>query len=177
MGLGVLIDWVPPTSRPMPRTGVRRHALLTNTPTRARASTDWNTAIYNFGRTEVQPPDRQCAVLAGAFGGRRVLRVDAVASMLYRDYSREAGQWMPNVHRRAREPRAIALMRASTSWSARTAPAPSPSPRNPPPSRGVSAPTYAGGLGFHYKWNMGWMNDTLATWPRTRCTAAGTTTR
>jgi 1,4-alpha-glucan branching enzyme len=108
-----------------------------------------------------QFPGRQCPVLAGAFRSGR-LRVDAVASMLYRDYSRKAGEWIPNTHGgrenleaidlpqaherggREQRPQAITLAEESTAFPA------------------VSRPTYAGGLGFHYKWNMGWMHDTLA---------------
>ena len=123
---------------------------------------DWNTLIYNLGRTEVSNFLVGNSLYWLERFGVDGLRVDAVASMLYRDYSRKAGEWIPNVHggrenletiaflKRMNEvvgterSQAITLAEESTAF----------------PS--VSRPTYAGGLGFHYKWNMGWMHDTLA---------------
>ena len=90
------------------------------------------------------------------------LRVDAVASMLYLDYSRKEGQWVPNRLRRAGGPRRGGVpARAQRRRSPRSSRAASRSRRSPPPGRGVTAPVAQGGLGFTFKWNMGWMHDTL----------------
>ena len=162
-GLGVLLDWVP-AHFPSDAHGLARFdgtALYEHADPREGFHQDWNTLIYNFGRAEV----RNFLVSNALFWVERYgvdgLRVDAVASMLYRDYSRKAGEWVPNVHggrenleaigflKRMNEvvgverPQAVTLAEESTAF----------------PS--VSRPTYAGGLGFHYKWNMGWMHDTL----------------
>jgi 1,4-alpha-glucan branching enzyme len=162
-GLGVLLDWVP-AHFPTDEHGLARFdgtALYEYADPREGFHNDWNTLIYNFGRTEVQNFLVGSALYWLERYGVDGLRVDAVASMLYRDYSRPAGQWVPNVHggrenleaiaflKRANEvvgvqrPQAITLAEESTAFPA------------------VSRPTYAGGLGFHYKWNMGWMHDTL----------------
>jgi len=162
-GIGVLIDWVP-AHFPADDWGL---ALFDGThlyeyaDRREGFHNDWNTLIYNFGRTEV----RNFLVGSALYWLERFdvdgLRVDAVASMLYRDYSRKPGEWIPNVHggrenleaidflRRTNEvigverPQAVTLAEESTAFPA------------------VSRPTWTGGLGFHYKWNMGWMHDTL----------------
>ena len=161
--LGVLLDWVP-AHFPTDAHGLGNFdgtALYEYADPREGFHNDWNTLIYNLGRTEV----RNFLIGNGLYWLERFgvdgLRVDAVASMLYRDYSREAGQWIPNRHggrenletidflKRVNEvigherPQAITMAEESTSFP------------------GVSRPTYAGGLGFHYKWNMGWMHDTL----------------
>jgi len=162
-GLGVLLDWVP-AHFPADAHGLAQFDgthLYEYADRREGFHTDWNTLIYNFGRTEV----RNFLVGNALYWLERYdvdgLRVDAVASMLYRDYSRKAGEWIPNVHggrenleaisllKRINEvigverPQAVTLAEESTAFPA------------------VSRPTYAGGLGFHYKWNMGWMHDTL----------------
>lgn len=122
---------------------------------------DWHTLIYNFGRNEVRGFLLSNALFWLKEYGIDGLRVDAVASMLYRNYSRKEGEWVPNIYggvenleaiaflRRLNElaylsvPDAVTIAEESTSWPM------------------VSRPTYLGGLGFGYKWNMGWMHDTL----------------
>ena len=163
-GLGVLLDWVP-AHFPTDAHGLGRFdgtPLYEYADPREGFHNDWNTLIYNLGRTEVRNFLVGNALYWLERFGVDGLRVDAVASMLYRDYSRPDGQWIPNVHggrenleaidflKRMNEvvggerAEAVTLAEESTSFP------------------GVSKPTYAGGLGFHYKWNMGWMHDTLA---------------
>jgi 1,4-alpha-glucan branching enzyme len=162
-GLGVILDW-PAAHFPTDAHGLYRFdgtALYEHADPRRGFHPDWNSAIYDFGRREV------CNVLlANALFWLEVfhidgLRVDAVASMLHLDYSRAAGEWLPNV-RGGREnleaeaflktlnvlthgahPGVMMIAEESTTWP------------------GVSHPVDRGGLGFGYKWNMGWMNDTL----------------
>jgi 1,4-alpha-glucan branching enzyme len=90
------------------------------------------------------------------------LRVDAVASMLYLDYSRKADEWVPNEFGGNENLAAIAFLKRLNELPIGEGPAPPPSPRNRPPGRRCRGPTYVGGLGFGYKWNMGWMHDTLS---------------
>src|SRR5476649_1037270 len=163
-GIGVILDWVPAH---FPRDawalaefdGTR---LYEHADPRRGQHPDWGTLVFNLGRTEVRN-----FLLANALFWLREyhvdgLRVDAVASMLYLDYSRKAGEWVPNefggredldsvsflkelnelIH--TREPGAISAAEESTAWP------------------GVSRPVYLGGLGFGLKWNLGWMHDTLA---------------
>jgi 1,4-alpha-glucan branching enzyme len=162
-GLGVILDWVP-GHFPSDAHGLARFdgtPLYEHADPREGFHQDWNTYIYNLGRREVQG-----FLIASALYWLETfhvdgLRVDAVASMLYRDYSRAPGEWVPNrfggrenlesiefLRRlnglvRERAPGAIMVAEESTAWP------------------GVSAPVEQGGLGFHFKWNMGWMHDTL----------------
>jgi 1,4-alpha-glucan branching enzyme len=162
-GIGVLLDWVP-AHFPTDAHGMAHFdgtALYEHADPREGFHQDWNTLIYNMGRHEVRG-----FLIASALHWLEHfhldgLRVDAVASMLYRDYSRAEGEWVPNLYGgrenlesiqflrqlntsiRERCPGAVMIAEESTAWP------------------GVTQPVEHGGLGFHYKWNMGWMHDTL----------------
>ncbi len=162
-GIGVILDWVP-AHFPTDEHGLARFdgtALYEHADPRQGFHPDWNTAIYNFGRQEVFSFLVNNALYWTEKFHVDGLRVDAVASMLYLDYSRKEGEWVPNRHGGRENLEAVAFLQAmnravygkhpgrqtfaeeSTSW-----------PK-------VSAPVDVGGLGFGFKWNMGWMHDTL----------------
>jgi 1,4-alpha-glucan branching enzyme len=162
-GLGLLLDWVP-AHFPSDAHGLVEFDgthLYEYADPREGFHQDWNTLIYNFGRTEVS----NFMVGNALYWLERYnvdgLRVDAVASMLYRDYSRKPGEWVPNEHGGRENLEAIAFLRRTNEVvggeRAQAVTLAEESTSFP----GVSRPTYAGGLGFHYKWNMGWMHDTL----------------
>ncbi len=162
-GIGVLLDWVP-AHFPADAYGLAQFdgtALYEYADPREGFHNDWNTLIYNFGRNEVRNFLTGSASYWIEHHGVDGLRVDAVASMLYRDYSRPAGQWIPNFYGGRENLEAISLLRHVNEKVGADAPGAITVAEESTSFPGVSAPTCAGGLGFHYKWNMGWMNDTL----------------
>jgi 1,4-alpha-glucan branching enzyme len=163
-GLQVLLDWVP-GHFPTDAHALARFdgtALYEHADPREGFHRDWNTLIYNFGRNEV----RNFLVGNALFWIERYgidgLRVDAVASMLYRDYSRPAGEWVPNRDGGRENYEAIEFLRATHRVVGQEAPGAFTVAEESTAFAGVTAPPDAGGLGFNYKWNMGWMHDTLA---------------
>ena len=163
-GLQVLLDWVPA------HFPADAHALarFDGTPQFEHADPregfhqDWNTLIYNYSRHEV----RNFLVGNALFWIERYgidgLRVDAVASMLYRDYSRAAGEWIPNQDGGRENYEAIAFLREVNQVLGQEVPGAITVAEESTAFPGVTAPPWHGGLGFHYKWNLGWMHDTLA---------------
>ena len=162
--IGVILDWVP-AHFPRDEWALARFdgtALYEHEDPRRGAHPDWGTLVFNYGSHEV----RNLLIASALYWLREYhadgIRVDAVASMLYLDYSRNEGEWIPNQYGGredldaisflrqlneviyAREPGIVSAAEESTAWP------------------GVSRPTYLGGLGFGFKWNMGWMHDTLA---------------
>ena len=161
-GIGVIVDWVP-GHFPKDAHGLalfRRHrALRTRRSAQGRAR-EWGTLIFNYGRNEV----RTFLISNALFWLKEYhidgLRVDAVASMLYLDYSRKPGEWIPNSTAATRIWRPSIFCGASTNWRTRCR-ARSPSAEESTAFAGVSRPVYLNGLGFTMKWNMGWMHDML----------------
>jgi 1,4-alpha-glucan branching enzyme len=162
-GIGLILDWVP-AHFPRDEWALARFdgtELYEHSDPRRGAHPDWGTLVFNVARNEVRNFLLASGLLWLAEYHADGLRIDAVASMLYLDYSRRPGEWIPNVHGgredldniaflrelneviHAAEPGVISAAEESTSWP------------------GVSRPVYLGGLGFGFKWNMGWMHDTL----------------
>ncbi len=161
--IGLILDWVP-AHFPSDAHGLAQFdgtALYEYADPKEGFHRDWNTLIYNFARHEVRNFLIGSALYWVERAGVDGLRVDAVASMLYRDYSRDAGQWIPNVHGGRENLEAVALLKRTNEVMGSECPGAITLAEESTAFPGVSAPTYAGGLGFHYKWNMGWMNDTL----------------
>ncbi|MGS4944092.1 1,4-alpha-glucan branching protein GlgB [Meridianimarinicoccus sp. RP-17] len=162
-GVGVLIDWVP-GHFPADAHGLGRFdgtALYEHADPREGFHQDWNTLIYNFGRTEVANFLISNALYWLEEYHVDGLRVDAVASMLYRDYSRKEGEWVPNIHGGRENLEAIAMMRTVNTITYGECPGIMTVAEESTSFPAVSRPVDTGGLGFGYKWNMGWMNDTL----------------
>lgn len=162
-GIGVLLDWVP-AHFPGDAHGLAQFdgtALYEYADPREGFHQDWNTLIYNFGRHEVRNFLIGSALYWIERFGVDGLRVDAVASMLYRDYSRPPGAWLPNVHGGRENLEAIALLQRANEVIGVECPGAITIAEESTSFPGVSRPPYTGGLGFHYKWNMGWMHDTL----------------
>lgn len=167
-GIGVLLDWVP-AHFPSDAHGLARFdgsALYEHADPREGFHQDWNTLIYNFGRTEVRNFLVGNALYLLERHGVDGLRVDAVASMLYRDYSRKDGEWIPNAHGGRENLEAMAFLQRMNEVVGAERPEAVTLAEESTAFPGVSRPTHAGGLGFHYKWNLGWMHDTLRFFAR-----------
>ena len=162
-GIGIILDWVP-AHFPTDAHGLARFdgtALYEHLDPREGFHQDWNTYIYNFGRREVQG-----FLIASALHWLEHfhvdgLRVDAVASMLYRDYSRKPANGCPNVHGGRENLEAVGFLRHLNAVVAERCPGAMMIAEESTAWPGVTQPVSEHGLGFAYKWNMGWMHDTL----------------
>jgi 1,4-alpha-glucan branching enzyme len=162
-GLGVLIDWVPAHFPTDPHGLIRFDgtALYEHEDPRMGHHPDWDTAIYNFGRREVSSFLLNNALFWAERYHVDGLRVDAVASMLYRDYSRAQGEWIPNREGGRENWEAVEFLRAMNRAVYAAAPGFLTVAEESTSWAGVSRPVHDGGLGFGFKWNMGFMHDTL----------------
>ncbi len=163
-GLGVLIDWVP-GHFPTDAHGLGQFdgtALYEHQDPREGFHQDWNTLIYNYGRIEVSNYLISNALYWLEEYHIDGLRVDAVASMLYRDYSRSEGQWVPNKDGGRENYEAISVLQRTNVIAYGEVPGIMTVAEESTAFPGVSRPVDGGGLGFGFKWNMGWMNDTLS---------------
>ncbi|MCW9733784.1 1,4-alpha-glucan branching protein GlgB [Avibacterium sp. 20-15] len=163
-GINVILDWVP-GHFPSDTHGLAAFdgtALYEHADPREGYHQDWNTLIYNYGRNEVKNFLSGNALYWLERFGLDGLRVDAVASMIYRDYSRADGEWIPNQYGGRENLEAIEFLK-HTNYVIGTENAGAITIAEESTSfAGVTHPPQDGGLGFHFKWNMGWMNDTLS---------------
>ncbi|MCC5969185.1 MAG: 1,4-alpha-glucan branching protein GlgB [Pararhodobacter sp.] len=167
-GIGVICDWVP-AHFPSDAHGLAQFdgtALYEHADVRQGFHQDWNTLIYNFGRREVANFLGASAVYWLDKYHVDALRVDAVASMLYLDYSRQPGEWVPNIHGGRENLEAIDLLRDVNSHVSEAYPGAAMIAEESTAFPKVSRPVSDGGLGFTFKWNMGWMHDTLSFFRR-----------
>ena len=162
-GIGVIVDWVP-AHFPTDDFALRRFdgtALYEHADPQRGEHPDWGTLIFDFGRPEV----RNFLVANALFWLDRYhidgLRVDAVASMLYLDYSREAGEWTPNIHGGRENLEAVTFLREMNERVYGLFPGAVTIAEESTSFPGITRPTYLGGIGFGFKWDMGWMHDTL----------------
>ena len=163
-GINVILDWVP-GHFPSDTHGLVAFdgtALYEHADPREGFHQDWNTLIYNYGRNEVKNFLSSNALYWIERFGIDGIRVDAVASMIYRDYSRAEGEWIPNQYGGRENLEAIEFLK-HTNWKIHSEVQGAVSIAEESTSfAGVTHPTENGGLGFNFKWNMGWMNDTLS---------------
>ena len=162
-GLNVLLDWVP-GHFPSDEFGLSTFdgtELYEHNDPREGYHQDWNTLIYNFGRREVSNYLAGNALYWIERFGIDGLRVDAVASMIHRDYSRAEGEWVPNHFGGRENLEAISFLRYTNRTLGHAAPGAITVAEESTDFNGVSRPQETGGLGFWFKWNLGWMHDTL----------------